>query len=40
MGGIKELIGCEKMSEVLKLAEDRSTWRFIVANINVDTALR
>ena len=40
MDGIKELIGCERMDEVLRLAEDRSAWRSIAANINIDTALR
>ena len=38
MDGIKELIGCEMMTEVLRLAEDLRTWRSIVANINMDTA--
>ena len=37
---IKELVGCERMGEVKRLAEDRSAWRAIVANINIDTALR
>ena len=36
--GIKELIGCVRMDEVLRL--DRSAWRSIAANINLDTALR
>ena len=40
MDNIKELAGCERMSEVLRLAEDRSDWRAIVASINIDTALR
>ena len=40
MDGIKEFIGCERMDGVLRLAEDRSAWRSIVANINEDTALR
>ena len=40
MDGIKEIIGCERMDGVLRLAEDRSAWRSIVANINEDTALR
>ena len=40
MDGIKQLMGCERFSEVLRLAEDRSTWCCIVANINSDTALQ
>ena len=40
MDGIKEIIGCERMDGVLRLAEDRSAWRPIVANTNEDTALR
>ena len=40
MDGIKELVGCVRMDEVLRLAEDRSAWRSVAANINLDTALR
>ena len=40
MDGIKEVIGCETVGEVLRRAEDRSVWRSIAANINLDTALR
>ena len=40
MDKIKELAGCERMNEILRLAEDRSDWRSIVAGINMDTALR
>ena len=40
MDGIKEVIGCERMDEILRRAEDRSLWRSITANINLDTALR
>ena len=40
MDGIKEVVGCGRIDEVLRLAEDRSAWRSIVADINVDTALR
>ena len=38
--GIKELIGCVRVDEVLRQAEDRSAWRSIAANINLDTTLR
>ena len=34
MDGIKELVGCGSLSEVLRLAKDRSVWRFIAANVN------
>ena len=40
MNGIRDVIGCETVVDVLRLAEDRSVWRSIVANVNVDTALR
>ena len=40
LDGIKEIVGCGTIDGVLRLAEDRSAWRAIVANINVDTALR
>ena len=40
--GANELIGYEKISEVSRLAKNRGSWRFIVADtvINVITALR
>lgn len=40
MDGIKDMIACDKMSAVLRLNKDRRTWRYIVVNINIDTALR
>ena len=40
MDAIRELIGSGRMEEVLRFAEDRSVWRSIAANINLDTALR
>ena len=40
MDGIKEIVGGGTIDGVLRIAEDRSAWRSIVANINVDTAYR
>ena len=40
MDGIKTLIGGSDMGEIIRLAEDREEWRSIVANVNIDTALR
>ena len=40
MDGVKEVTGCGSIGEVIRAAEDRLRWRFIVANINIDTALR
>ena len=40
MGGIKELIRCVRMGEVLRMDEDRSDCRSIAANIKLDIALR
>ena len=40
MDGIKDVVGCVTMGEVLRRAEDRSVWRSIAADINLDTALR
>ena len=34
---IKELLGCVNMSEVLRLAEDRSVWRSVADNVNLDS---
>ena len=39
MDGIEEVVACETIDGVLQLAEDRNTWRYIVAKINVGTAL-
>ena len=40
MDSIKELLGCGNISKVLRLAENRSVWRSIAANVNLDTVLR
>ena len=40
MDGIRDVTGCETVVEVLRLAEDRSVWRTVAANVNLDTALR
>ena len=40
MDEINELIRCERMTEVMRLAEDRSIWRSNVAKIKTDMALR
>ena len=40
MDKMKELLRCERIDEVLRLAENRVAWRSIAANINIDTALR
>ena len=40
MDKMKELLRCERMDEMLRLAENRVAWRSIAANINIDTALR
>ena len=38
MYGIVEVIGCERMNEVLQLAANRSAWRTVAANVNFDAA--
>ena len=41
MDGVKAVVGCESIGEVVRTEEDRSRWRYIVANINIqDSALR
>lgn len=40
MDGIREVTGCEKIRDVVRAAEDRVRWQSIVANVNLDTALR
>ena len=42
MDKMKEILSlrCERMDEVLRLAENRVAWRSIAANINIYTALR
>ena len=37
MDGIKEVMGCERIEEVVRLAEERTSWQSIVANINIVT---
>ena len=38
--GIKEWTGCNIIEEVKRLAEDEARLRSIVANVNLDSALR
>ena len=40
MDGIKTLVGCSGIGEVIRLAQNREEWRNIVANVNIDTAPR
>ena len=40
MDGVKTLVGCRNVAEVIRLAENREEWRSIVANVNIDTAPR
>ena len=41
MGDVKEITGCKSNGEIIRTAEDRSKWRNIVANVNIqDTAHR
>ena len=39
MDNIKEVIGCQRMDEVLQRDEDPTVLRAIEENINLDTAL-
>ena len=40
MDGLKEIVECSGIGEMVRLAEDRNRWRIIVANVNIDTAHR
>ena len=38
--GQHRITGCERMNELLRMADDRSVWRSIEASIDLDRALR
>ena len=38
MDGVKTLVGCSGIGEVIRLTQNREEWRNIVANVNIDTA--
>ena len=40
MDGLKALVGCDGIGEMIRMAEDRARWKIIVANVKIDTALR
>ena len=41
MDGMKAVAGCGSIAEIIRMAEDRTRWRCIVANVNIqDTARR
>ena len=40
MDGIVEVVGCSTAAEAVRLTQDRGMWHYIVANVNIDTALR
>ena len=41
MDGVKEVTGCRSIGEIIRTAEDRNKWRYIVANVSTqDTARR
>ena len=41
MDGMKAVAGCGSVAEITRMAEDRTRWRYIVANVNIqDTARR
>ena len=40
MDGVKAVVGCGNIGEVVRTAEDRSRWRYIVANINIQDSAR
>ena len=40
MDGVKALVGCREIGEVLRLAQDREQWSYIVANLNIEPATR
>ena len=37
---IREMIGCKRMDEVLRRAEDRTVWHSIAAHINLRTLIQ
>lgn len=40
MDGIKEVFGCSRIEEVVRLADDRAAWHSTAAIVNIDMALR
>ena len=40
MDGVKAVVGCRSIAEVVRMAEDRARWRYIVANINIQDSAR
>jgi hypothetical protein len=40
MDDIKELLRYKDIGQLLRMTEDRESWRSIIANVNIDTALR
>ena len=38
--GVKAVVGCGSIAEVVRIAEDRARWRYIVANINIQDSAR
>ena len=40
MNGMKELIGCERMYELLKFVEGRNAWHSFILKVNLGTELR
>ena len=40
LDGIKSVVGCRKVQDVVRMEENRGEWRSIVANVNIDTAPR
>ena len=41
MDDVKAVAGCGSVAEITRMAEDRTSWRYIVAKVNIqDTARR
>ena len=40
MDGIKKLVGCSGIGEVIRLAQNREEWRIIIDNVYIDTSSR
>ena len=41
MDGVKVVVGCGRIADVIRMAEDSPRWRYIIANVNIqDTARR
>ena len=40
MDGVKAVASCGSVAEIIRMAQDRTRWRYIVANVNIQDTKR